>query len=76
MAKICQQHKNVTHRMAVALSIARAMGSDQNVMNRYTDMLTDTLKCIGLLHKPELTYNCDETGMLLDALNCKVVATQ
>ena len=72
--KLCQRHKNVTHRMAVPLSIARAMGSDQNVMNRYFDMLTDTLKSNGLLHKPELIYNCDETGMPLGALNRKVVA--
>ena len=37
-------------------------------------MLTDTSKCNGLLHKPELNYNCDETGMLSDALNHEVVA--
>ena len=72
--KFCQRHKQVTHRMAVPLSIARVVASDRNVMNRYFDMLTDTLESNGLLHKPELIYNCDETGMPLGALNRKVVA--
>ena len=56
------------------LSIARAIVTDRNVINRYFDMLTETLKSNGLFHKPELIYNCDETGMLLGTLNHKVVA--
>lgn len=72
--KFCQRHKHVTHRLAVPLSIARAMVTDRNVINRYFDMLTDTLKSNGLVHKPDFIYNCDETGMPLGALNRKVVA--
>ena len=72
--KFCQRHRDVTHCLAVPLSIARAIVTDRNVINRYFDMLTETLKSNGLFHKPELIYNCDETGMPLGALNRKVVA--
>ena len=72
--KFCEHHRELCHRTAVPLSVARAMATDQNVLDRYFDMLTDTLSDNGLLNKPTQIYNCDETGMPLGATSHKVVA--
>jgi len=50
------------------------MATDVHVIDRYFEMLTDTLSNNGLMHKPMLLYNCDKTGMSLGAYHHKVVA--
>ena len=66
----------MSHRTAVPLSVARAMATDQDVLDRYFDMLTDSLKHNDLICKPMQLYNCDETGMPLGAYHRKVVAKE
>ena len=61
--KFCQRNPQLSHRTAVSLSVARAVATDVHVMDRYFEMLTDTLSDNGLMHKPMQLYNCDETGM-------------
>ena len=72
--KFCERHRELCHRTAVPLSVARAMATDQNVLDRYFEMLTEALSDNGLLHRPAQIYNCDETGMPLGATSHKVVA--
>lgn len=50
------------------------MATDQNVLDRYFEMLTETFSDNGLQNKPTQIYNCDETGMLLGMSSLKVVA--
>lgn len=72
--RFCQRNPQLSHRTAVPLSVARAVATDEHVMDRYFEMLTDTLSNNGLMHKPMQLYNCDETGMPLGAYHHKVVA--
>ena len=58
---------------AVPLSEARAMATDQNVLDCYFEILTEALSDNGLLQRPAQIYNCDETGMPLGATSHKVV---
>ena len=72
--KFCERHRELCHRTAVPLSVARAMATDQNVLDHYFEMLTEALSDNDLLHQPAQIYNCDETGMPLGATSHKVVA--
>ena len=72
--KFCERHRELCHRTAVPLSVARVMATDQNVLDHYFEMLTVALSDNGLLHRPAEIYNCDETGMQLGATGHKVVA--
>ena len=72
--RFCQRNPQLSHRTAVPLSVARAMATDEHVIDRYFEMLMDTLSNNGLMHKPMQLYNCDETGMPLGAYHHKVVA--
>ena len=47
---------------------------DEDTLNRYYDMLEETLKANDLLDKPACTYNCDETGLPLSPTSPKVVS--
>ena len=66
--RFCQRNPQLSHRTAVAVA------TDVHVMDRYFEMLTDTLSDNGLTHKPMQLYNCDETGMPLGAYHHMVVA--
>ena len=72
--RFCQRNPQLSHRTAVPLSVARAVATDEHVIDRYFEMLTDTLSNNGLMHKPMQLYNCDETGMPFGAYHHKVVA--
>ena len=68
-----QRHPNITLRVAVPFSYARAMATDREVIDRYFDMLEDCLRSNGLLNKAAVIFNCDETGLPLDPKSHKVV---
>ena len=68
-----QRHPQITLRVAVPFSYARAMATDREVIDRYFDMLEDCLRANGLLNKPACIFNCDETGLPLDPKCQKVV---
>ena len=56
------------------LSIARAMATDSECLERYYDLLEDTLKKNKLFNNPKYIYNLDETGMPLSPKGIKVAA--
>ena len=68
-----QRHPQITLRVAVPFSYARAMATDREVLDRYFDMLEDCLRSNGLLNKASCIFNCDETGLPLDPKCLKVV---
>lgn len=71
--RFLKRHPQLTLRVAVPLSYARAMASDPEVIDRYFDMLEDCLQSNGLFNKAPCIYNCDETGVPLDPKCMKVI---
>lgn len=69
-----KRHPNLTLRHAESLSYARAVASNPDVINRYFDLLEDTMHANGLTHRPTQIFNCDETGMPFTHKPPKVVA--
>ena len=68
------RHPNLTLRHAEPLSYARAQANDAEVINRYFDLLEDTIRENGLTNRPAQIFNCDETGLPLTHQPPKVVA--
>ena len=74
-SRFCNRHPQLTLRIAMPLSYARAMATDDEVISRYYDMLEDTLVANNMLNDPHCIYNCDETGLPLNPKPLKVVDT-
>ena len=72
--RFCQRHDKISLRTAVPLSMVRSMASDIKVIERYFDILEDTLKENHIFNNPGCIYNCDETGIPLSPKGLKVVA--
>ncbi len=71
--RFCKRHPKITLQAAVPFSLARAMASDSEVVNKYFDMLEECLRQNDLLSKPGSIFNCDETGIPLNPMCLKVV---
>lgn len=67
------RHPNITTRVAVPLSVARAKASDPVVLEGYFDMLEECLKENKIFDKPGFIFNCDETGIPLNPRCMKVI---
>ena len=67
------RHPHLKLRNAEALSYARAAANDTVVINKYFDLLEETLHVHGLSHRPAQVFNCDETGLPLSHKPPKVV---
>ena len=68
------KRQGLTLKTAVPLSYVRAMATDEDTLNRYYDMLEDTLRINKLFDKPACIFNCDETGLPLCPKSMKVVS--
>ena len=68
-----KRHPQMTLRVAVPLSMVRAMASNQEVLDRYFNMLEDCLRSNVILDKPVRIFNCDETGMPLNLKSLKAI---
>ena len=68
------RHPEVVLRQAEPLSYARAASNNPEVIDKYFDLLEDTLKVNGLTHCPGQIFNCDEIGMPLLHKPPKVVS--
>ena len=71
--RFCSRHPKVTLRAAVPFSLARAMATDSEVINKYFNMLEECLQQNNILNKPGSIFNCDETGIPLNPTCLKVV---
>ena len=69
-----KKHPNLKLRQAEPLAYARAMANDREVINKYFDMLEETIQENGLTNRPAQIFNCDETGLPLTHKPPKVVA--
>ena len=70
----CRRNPSMTLRAAAPLSKARFVATDPEVINRYFDLLEETLERSVLEDKPAQVFNMDETGMPLDPKSMKCVA--
>ena len=61
-----KRHAELSLRMSEPLGHVRAVCSSPEVLQRYFDILEDTLRSNELMDKPCQVFNCDETGMPLD----------
>lgn len=68
-----KRHQELSLRVASTISKARALASNQEVMDRYFDLLEETLAENDLRDKPGQIYNLDETGMPLDPKALKTI---
>lgn len=68
------RHLNLKLRQAESLAHARAKANDKKVINKYFDMLEETIRKNGLTNLPPQMFNCDETGLPLTHKPTKVVA--
>lgn len=64
--RFLQRHPYLTLRTAVPLSYVRAMASDRDSLERYYDLLEETLRNNEIFDDPTRIFNCDETGMPLN----------
>ena len=67
------RHPNVTTRVAVPLSVARAKAGDPVVLKGYFDMLEECLRMNNIFDKPGCIFNCDETGIPLNPQCIKII---
>ena len=72
--RFCQRHTGISLRTAMPLGISRAMATDKECINKYFDLLEETLKGNKIFNNPSRLFNCDETGMPLSPKGIRVVA--
>lgn len=60
-----KRHAELSLRMSEPLGHVRAVCSSPEVLQRYFDILEDTLRSNELMDKPCQIFNCNETGMPL-----------
>ena len=68
------RHSQLSLRQASLLSYSRAVASDRDVIDRYFDLLEETLEKNNLNDKPTQIFNCDETGMPLNPKASKIIS--
>ena len=68
-----KQHPEISLRQAETLSYARAAANNPKVIEAYFDLPEETIETNGLAHRPGQIFNCDETGMPLNALSATTV---
>lgn len=59
-ARFSERHPSLSLRTAMPLSLARAMATDNEVLQQYYDLLEDTLIKNEILNDPHRIYNCDD----------------
>ena len=71
--RFIKRNANITLRAPSPLSNARAYATDPDIMNRYFDLLEETLLRYELKDKPCCIFNMDETGLPMDPKASKSV---
>ena len=72
----CKRHPQLTLRSASRLAYSRAIAQDPEIINRYFDLLEETLSQNGLLNEATWIFNCDESGLPLDHKPGKVISAR
>ena len=68
------RHPQLSLQQASLVSYSRAIASDHDVMNRYFNLLEETLKKNDLQYKLVQIFDCDETRFPLNPKASKIIA--
>ena len=68
------RHPGISLRTCSSFAMSRAKATDYSTLDKYYDILENTLKMNNLYNNPGRIYNCDETGVPLNPKSFKVVA--
>ena len=72
-----KRHPKLLLRCGSKLAYCRAIAANPDVINRYFDLLEETLKSNNLLESPMLMFfNCDESGFSLQHKSGKIIGVQ
>ena len=71
-----KRHPHLALRTAEKLSYARYVSTDPDIIDKYFDLLKDTLSDNKRLDRPAQIFNCDETGLPLDQTPPYVIAAK
>ena len=71
-----KRHPKLRLRCGSKLAYCRAIAANPDVINRYFDLLEETLKSNNLLESPMLIFNCDESGFSLQHKPGKIIGVQ
>ena len=62
----CRRHPGLSLRRGESLAYRRAVSTTREAMDRYFDLLEETLEKNDLTNRPSRIYNCNESGMPMD----------
>ena len=68
-----KRNPQIVLRSPASLSMVRAAASDRGSLDKYFDILEDTLEENGLTDSPLQVFNMDETGLALDPKSMKTI---
>ena len=68
-----KRHPDLSLRVPSTISKARALATDRESLDRYFDLLEETIAENNLKDKPGQIYNLDETGMPLNPKSLKTI---
>ena len=61
-----KRHPTLSLRQGESLAYKRAIATNRDVINKYFDLLEETISKNNLRDRPSCIFNCDESGMPLD----------
>ena len=71
-----KRYPTITLRTVEKLSYAHLVAIDSGIINRYFDLLEQTILENDLIDKPSQIFNCDETDLSLDHTPSSVIANR
>ena len=60
------RHPTLSLRQGKSLAYKRAMATNREIIDKYFDLLEETISINDLSDRPSCIFNCDESGMPLD----------
>jgi hypothetical protein len=71
-----KRHPQLSIRVSESVSHVRAIGTREEVLSKYFDLLEQTLVDNDIIEKPNCIFNMDETGFSLDPCLPKVISAK
>ena len=74
--RFCERHPELSLHTTIPLSIPLAMATDYDVLQKYFDILENTLSKNLLFNNPSRIFSCNETVLQLHPESSKVVGAK
>ena len=73
--KLCMKRNNLSLKEATKLCVARYNATKNPfIVYHFYDILEQTINDLGIQNRPDLLWNCDESGLPHEPKKCKVVS--